>query len=165
MLVPLYFTWKVGGGLFTWIFFSLLSALPILIVFWTVASGLSPRRNEKAKFPGRPVEQYLHFRSQADQLKYRGKAKIPMETFHEMYFDGAVDFKGDALDILEHRHDWASFRFTWGLFRFFLTGMLPELIMHTRSQGEFRVGSFEAPFSPSLCATFFPLFFAFLSLL
>lgn len=58
-----------------------------------------------------------------------------METFHEMYFDGAVNFKGDALEVMEYRHDWASFRFTISLFRFFLTGMLPEVIMHTRSQG------------------------------
>lgn len=60
-----------------------------------------------------------------------------METFHEKYFDGDVDFKGDCLDVLEYRHDWASFRFTISLIRFFLLGMIPELIMHSRSQGEF----------------------------
>ena len=58
-----------------------------------------------------------------------------METFHEMYFDGQVDFNGDALEIMEYRHDWANFSFTAGLFRYFLTGMMPEVIMHTRSQG------------------------------
>lgn len=59
-----------------------------------------------------------------------------METFHEMYFDGDVDFNGDALDALEYRHDWASFRFTLSLCWFFFTGMLPELVMHTKSQGK-----------------------------
>jgi hypothetical protein len=59
-----------------------------------------------------------------------------METFHEMYFDGDVDFNGDALEVMEYRHDWASFRFTIGLIKFFLTGMIPEVIMHTRSQGK-----------------------------
>lgn len=58
-----------------------------------------------------------------------------METFHEMYFDGAVDFKGDCLEAMEYRHDWAAFRFTMSLYKFFLTGMIPEVIMHTRSQG------------------------------
>jgi hypothetical protein len=58
-----------------------------------------------------------------------------METFHEMYFDGDVDFNGDCLEVLEYRHDWASFRFTISLIKFFLTGMMPEVIMHTRSQG------------------------------
>ena len=133
--VPLYATWQIGGGIFTWIFVAILTTVPVLMIFWVLASSLSPRKNEKARFPGLPVEHYLHFRSEADRMKYRGKAKIPMETFHEMYFNQAVDFKGDALDVMEYRHDWASFRFTMGLFRFFLTGMLPELLMHTRSQG------------------------------
>jgi len=62
-----------------------------------------------------------------------------METFHEMYFDGKVDFKGDCLDVMEYRHDWASFRFTLGLFHHFFTGFIPEAIMHTRSQDEEQV--------------------------
>lgn len=138
-LIPLYFTWKVGGGLFTWIFFAALTSIPILMVFWIIASSMAPRKTEKVKYPGLPVEHYLDFHSEGDQYRYRGKAKIPMETFYEKYFAGEVDFKGDALDTLEYRHDWASFRFTWGLLSYFLTGMLPELIMHSRSQDEEQV--------------------------
>lgn len=119
----------------TFIFLASMTTIPILMVFWTVASSMSPRKNEKARLPGLSVDHYLDFKSEGDRTAYRGKAKIPMETFWEKYFDGDVDFKGDALDVLEYRHDWASFRFTWGLFRFFLTGMLPELLLHTRSQG------------------------------
>lgn len=59
-----------------------------------------------------------------------------METFHELYFDGKVDFKGDALETMEYRHDWANWKFTLSLFRYFFTGMIPEVIMHTRSQGK-----------------------------
>ncbi|KAI9819059.1 MAG: Sphingolipid C9-methyltransferase 2 [Thelocarpon impressellum] len=138
-LIPLYLSWKVGGGWKTSLFFAILTFLPILVTFWAVASTLSPRKNEKARFPGRPVEHYLHFHKEADRAKYRGRSKIPMETFHEMYFDGAVDFKGDALEVMEYRHDWANFSFTLSLFRFFLTGMMPEVIMHTRSQDEEQV--------------------------
>lgn len=58
-----------------------------------------------------------------------------METFHEMYFEGDVSFKGDCLEVLEYRHDWASFEFTISLFKFFLTGMIPEMLIHSRSQG------------------------------
>ncbi|KAI9808127.1 MAG: Sphingolipid C9-methyltransferase 2 [Sarcosagium campestre] len=137
--IPYYFSWNSGGGLKLALFYAVFTSLPILLSFWTIASSLSPRKNEKAKYPGRGVEHYLDFKSEADRLKYRGKSKIPMETFHEMYFDGAVDFKGDALDVLEYRHDWANFRFTLSLFRFFLTGMLPEVIIHTRSQDEEQV--------------------------
>jgi sphingolipid C9-methyltransferase len=133
--VPFYLAWKAGGGLKTTIFFALFTSAPLLSAFWVIASVISPRLNEKAKYPGRPVEHYLTFKKPEDQAKYHGKSKIPMETFQEMYFDGDVEFNGDALDILEYRHDWASFRFTYGLIKFFLTGMVPEVIMHTRSQG------------------------------
>ncbi|MCJ1408604.1 Sphingolipid C9-methyltransferase 2 [Ptychographa xylographoides] len=138
-LVPGYFAYKIGGGLLIWIFFALLTFLPILVAFWAVASRISPRKNEKVRYPGRPVEHYLHFRSEKARARYYGKNKIPMETFHEMYFDGDVDFKGDALEVMEYRHDWASFRFTISLFRFFLMGMVPEMLMHTRSQDEEQV--------------------------
>ncbi|EFY84331.1 cyclopropane-fatty-acyl-phospholipid synthase, putative [Metarhizium acridum CQMa 102] len=120
--VPYYLKWKVGGGLKTFIFFALLVDLPLLAAWWLVISTISPRRNEKAKLPGRPVEFYLDFKKEADRAKYRD-----------------VDFKGDCLEIMEYRHDWASFRFTIGLIKFFLLGMIPELIMHTRSQDEEQV--------------------------
>ncbi len=100
---------------------------------------MSPRKNEKARFAGAPIEHYLTFKKDIDRNKYRGKNRIPMETFHEKYFAGDVDFNGDALEVLEYRHDWANFRFTLSLFWYFLTGMLPEVIMHTRSQDEEQV--------------------------
>ncbi|RDW68495.1 hypothetical protein BP5796_09152 [Coleophoma crateriformis] len=137
--IPTYLAWKVGGGFKTTIFFALFTSIPVLTGFWYVASSFSPRKNEKVRFPGRPVEHYLTFKKEADKLKYSGKNKIPMETFHEMYFAGEVDFNGDCLEVMEYRHDWASFRFTFSLFRFFLLGMMPEVIMHTRSQDEEQV--------------------------
>ncbi|RDA91944.1 hypothetical protein CP533_1310 [Ophiocordyceps camponoti-saundersi (nom. inval.)] len=132
--VPLYLAWKVGGRFKTFVFFALIVDVPLLVAWWLAISAISPRRNEKAKLPGRPVEFYLDFKKEADRAKYRGSHKIPMETFHEMYFDGDVDFKGDCLDVMEYRHDWASFRFTIGLIKFFLLGMIPELIMHTHEE-------------------------------
>ncbi|KAJ8066467.1 hypothetical protein OCU04_005527 [Sclerotinia nivalis] len=137
--VPLYLSWKVGGGFKTTIFFGLITTIPILLAFWTVFSSFSPRKNEKAKYPGRPVEHYLTFKNEADKLKYSGKSKIPMETFHNMYFDGEVDFNGDALEVLEYRHDWASFKFTISLFKYVFFNFAPEVIMHTRSQDEEQV--------------------------
>jgi hypothetical protein len=135
--VPVWLAWKLGGGLKTTIFLSLCTSLPILAGFWLVVSSISPRRNEKARFPGRPVEHYLTFKKPEDKAKYQGRNKIPMETFYEMYFDGDVEFNGDCLEVMEYRHDWASFRFTIGLIKYFLLGMIPEVIMHTRSQGTF----------------------------
>ncbi|KAL7934520.1 cyclopropane-fatty-acyl-phospholipid synthase [Trichoderma chlorosporum] len=137
--VPFWLMWKVGGGFKTFIFFAIIFDLPILAGWWLTISAISPRKTDKAKLPGRPVEYYLDFKKEADRLKYRGTNKIPMETFHEMYFDGDVDFKGDCLEVMEYRHDWASFRFTVSLIKYFLLGMIPELIMHTRSQDEEQV--------------------------
>lgn len=129
-------SWKIGFGLKTAIFIALFTSIPILCAFWIITSALAPRKNEKAKYRGKPVEHYLTFKKQADRAKYHGKNKIPMETFYEAYFDGDVDFNGDCLEALEYRHDWASFRFTIGLCKYFVFSFIPEVIMHTRSQGE-----------------------------
>ncbi|OJJ42955.1 hypothetical protein ASPZODRAFT_136822 [Penicilliopsis zonata CBS 506.65] len=139
VVIPWYGARQVGGGFYTTIFFAIFTTVPILMVFWTVASSISPRKNEKAKYTGRPVEHYLEFKDENDRIKYRGKSRIPMETFYEKYFNGEVDFKGGALECLEYRHDWASFRFTMGLYKHFLFGFIPEMLMHTRSQDEEQV--------------------------
>ncbi|KAK0347214.1 hypothetical protein LTR59_001650 [Friedmanniomyces endolithicus] len=102
-VIPGYLAWKAHGGLFTWLFLASLTAIPILMAFWTLASTMSPRLNEKARYPGAPIEHYLTFKSDAHKAKYRGRNKIPMETFHEMYFAGDVDFNGDALEVMEYR--------------------------------------------------------------
>jgi hypothetical protein len=134
--VPAWLTWQLSGGFKTWVFFASCFSLPILGSFWIITSEYAPRKTEKARLPGRPIEHYLSFRKQEDRETYRGGKKIPMETFYEMYFNGDVTFNMDALEALEYRHDWCNFRFTFGLIKHFLFGMLPELIMHTRSQGK-----------------------------
>lgn len=142
--VPYYINKKIGLGFKTYIVLFLILALPILMAYWTVLSTYSPRLNDKVKLPGRPVGEYLEFHTDELVNKYvksnngQGK-KIPMETFHELYFDGNVSFKGDCLDILEYRHDWCEFSFTLSLFRFFLLGFIPEVIMHSKSQDEEQV--------------------------
>jgi sphingolipid C9-methyltransferase len=135
IVVPYFVSSKLGGGFKTWVFFLLITALPILMAFWTLSATLSPRKNEMARFPGKPIEHYLTFKTAELKEKYIGKTKIPMETFHEAYFKGEVDFNGDCLEALEYRHDWAQFKLTWGNYWFFLTGFLPEMIVHSRSQG------------------------------
>ncbi|KAJ5677314.1 uncharacterized protein N7477_002947 [Penicillium maclennaniae] len=139
IVVPWYLARQVGGGFYTTIFFAIFTTVPVLMAFWSISSTVSPRKTEKAKYRGLPVEHYLHFHSEHDRATYRGKSKIPMEVFYEKYFNGEVDFKGDALETLEYRHDWANFKFTMGLFKHFLFGFIPEMLMHTRSQDEEQV--------------------------
>lgn len=142
--IPYFFARKVGGGFKTWLFFTILGAIPIMMAYWTIMSKYSPRLNEKVRYPNRPVLDYLEFHTPELKAKYvdsnGGKGtKIPITTFHELYFDGKVSFKGDCLDILEYKHDWSSFQFTLSLFRFFLLGMIPEVIFHSKSQDEEQV--------------------------
>ncbi|ODQ64012.1 S-adenosyl-L-methionine-dependent methyltransferase [Nadsonia fulvescens var. elongata DSM 6958] len=137
--LPLYANWKFSGGFYTYFLFFALFFFPVLLSYWTIVSSYSPRLNEKVRLPGRGVEYYLDFHDSALAEKYKGDNKIPLETFQELYFDGKVSFKGDVLDVLEYRHDWATFRFTASLFKFFLFGMIPEVIMHSRNQDEEQV--------------------------
>lgn len=122
-------------GFKTWVFLALVLFLPILGPFWWLTSEFAPRKNEKAKLPGKPIEHYLKFNKAEDRDAYYGKKQIPIETFQEKYFDGELELNGDMLEILEWRHDWSKPRFTLGLIKHFLFGFLPEMIMHSRSQG------------------------------
>lgn len=127
----------MGGGFKTWVFLALLLALPILGPFWWLTSEFAPRKNEKARLPGKNIEHYLKFKKEEDRDAYYGKKKIPIETFQEKYFDGEIELNGDMLEILEWRHDWSKPRFTLGLIKHFLFGMIPEMIVHSKSQGMF----------------------------
>ena len=72
-IIPYYFSNKVGGGFKTWLFFAVLTAIPILAAFWSVASSFSPRKNEKAQVPGLPIEHYLTFKTEELREKYYGR--------------------------------------------------------------------------------------------
>ncbi len=137
--IPYLITRRIFGlGFYTWLFFTILLALPILVAYWTVLSTYTPRLNEKVKLPNRPIDYYLKFNNKQLEAKYKN-SKIPLETFQELFFNGEIEFKGDALDVLELKHDWATFNFTYSLFKYFLLGMIPEVIMHSRSQDEEQV--------------------------
>lgn len=127
------------GGIYTYVFLVLVCAIPILMAYWTIYSNFSPFLRDDVKLPGLPVEHYIDIKDPELKSKYFGHNKIPYEVFWEAYFDGKIDIKGDMLEVLEMRYDWCKFTFTRGLFKFFLLGMIPEVIMHSRSQDEEQV--------------------------
>lgn len=102
-------------------------------------SRYSPRLRDDVKLPNRPVEYYLTFKNDDDRARWSGRHRIPMRTFFEMYFNGEVDFNADCLEVMEYRHDWANFNFTWELFRYFLFTFMIDTLFHTRSQDEDQV--------------------------
>jgi hypothetical protein len=134
--VPCLLSWLLKSSWLLTGLIIVLTSFPLLASFWYFASRLTSRKNDKVKLPSRPVEFYLNFLKKADSMKYRGKNKIPIDTFQTLYFNGDVEFKGDCLEVLEYRHDWATFYFTLNIFKFFLLQFVPEMILHTRSQGK-----------------------------
>lgn len=49
---------------------------------------------------------------------------------------------------MEQRHDWATFNMTPELFKYVLTRLIPEVIMHSQSQDEEQVrGHYDRAFS------------------
>ncbi|KAJ7832206.1 sphingolipid C9-methyltransferase [Mycena leptocephala] len=94
------------GGFKTYLFMLVLTGVPTTVAYWAIMSTYGARKNDKNK--------------------------IPMQIFHDAYFEGKIDFKGDVLEILEQRHDWAKFTFTYELFRYVFLDFLPELIKQVR---------------------------------
>ncbi|KAJ3802132.1 sphingolipid C9-methyltransferase [Lentinula aff. detonsa] len=122
------------GGFKTYIFLLLLTGLPTTLAYWMVMSRIGSRKNEKVQLPGKNIEEYITIKDPELKKLYNGKQKIPMQVFHDAYFDGKIDFNGDVLEIMEHRHDWAKFVMTWSLLRYVLTVLIPDVITHSRQQ-------------------------------
>ncbi|KAH9830049.1 sphingolipid C9-methyltransferase [Rhodofomes roseus] len=124
------------GGFKTYLFLVLLLGVPVTFAYWTLMSMYGPRKNTKVALPGKDIEQYITIKDAELRDKFHGKEKIPMQVFHDAYFDGKIEFNGDVLDILEQRHDWAKMVFTPELFKFVLCNLIPDVVFHKRSQDE-----------------------------
>lgn len=95
----------------SWYFFLVaLFGVPVAVGYWTLMSYIGPRVNEKCILPGRGLDGYVTIHDVALKQKY--PFKMPMQVFHDAYFEGKIDFKGDVLEMMEYRHDWATFAFT-----------------------------------------------------
>ncbi|CCO36060.1 putative fatty acid methyltransferase [Rhizoctonia solani AG-1 IB] len=126
------------GGSGTYWFLVIVLGLPVTVAYWTAMSMYGARKNDKLAFPNRPQSEYFEFKDQAFQAEWEGK-KIPMQIFHDAYFEGKVDFKGDVLDTMEWRHDWAEFKMTPELFKYVFTVLIPDVVVHSHSQDEEQV--------------------------
>ncbi len=82
------------GGFKTYFFLTALLGIPITIAYWTLMSMFGPRKNEKVVLPGKDIEEYINIKDPELRARYHGKEKIPMQTFHDAYFDGKIDFNG-----------------------------------------------------------------------
>lgn len=133
-VVPWFIGRTLGGGWKTKVFIGLLTAVPILVGVWTFTSNMSPRIDDKARLPGRPIESYITFKNEALKRKYSGRTKVPLQDFSDMYINGDVEFNGDVLDTLEYRHDWSHFALTWAFMKFLFGTFARDVLMHSREQ-------------------------------
>ncbi|KAG8904238.1 hypothetical protein FRB99_002058 [Tulasnella sp. 403] len=127
------------GGFWTYFVLAVLLGVPVTVGYWTIMSYVGKRKNEKLTFPGKPIEHYITFHDPELKEKYSKGNKIPMQIAYDAYFDGKLSFNGDVLEVLEWRHDWAAFTFTWELFRYVLFTLIPEVIVHSPAQDESQV--------------------------
>jgi hypothetical protein len=85
------------GGFKTYIFLVILTGVPTTIAYWTLNSLYGSRKNEKIQLPGKNIEEYISIKDVELKSKYNGREKIPMQVFHDAYFDGKIDFNGGSL--------------------------------------------------------------------
>ncbi|KAF8950494.1 S-adenosyl-L-methionine-dependent methyltransferase [Flammula alnicola] len=114
------------GGFKTYLFMFFLCGAPTAVGYWAFNSIYGGRRNEKVVLPGKDIEEYITIKDPELKQVFKGKEKIPMQLFHDAYFEGKIDFNGDVLDIMEQRHDWAKMNFTLELFKYVFTVLVPS---------------------------------------
>ena len=90
------------GGTKTYIFLVVLLGVPVAVAYWTAMSIYGPRKNQKVQLPGRSIEEYITIKDPELKAKYFGKEKIPMQIFHDAFFDDKVDFNGSSLYSSTH---------------------------------------------------------------
>jgi len=84
------------GGFKTYVFLLVVSGLPTTIAYWTLMSNVGGRRNEKVVLPGKNIETYITIKDEVLKQLYKGRNRIPIQAFHDAYFDGKIDFNGSS---------------------------------------------------------------------
>jgi hypothetical protein len=69
--------------------------VPLTIGYWIVMSIYGKRKNEKVAIPAVNIEEFIITDDPELKAKYHDKEKIPMQIFHDAYFDGKYEFNGE----------------------------------------------------------------------
>lgn len=116
---------------------------PIAILYWTLNSIFPNQNPNEVQLPRNKPSSYFLIKdsklAQEFDADKPGTKRIPMQTWHDAYFDGKIELKRDMLEVLEYRHDWAAFHMTPALFKYVVTRLIPEVLLHTTSQDEEQV--------------------------
>jgi len=90
-----YFSFKTS-----YFFLLILTGLPTTICYWLFMSRLNFRVRENGILPGKDIEEYIVIKDESLKEKYNGQNKIPMQVFHDAYFEGKIDIKGSVSSSL-----------------------------------------------------------------
>ncbi|KAF8559484.1 hypothetical protein OG21DRAFT_1480825 [Imleria badia] len=98
------------------------------------------RKNHKVTLLSKEIE-YITINDLQRKALYHGREKIPMQVFHDAYFDDVFNCRlaCDVLDIMEQRHVWARMVFTPSSSIPSSHSFLPQLAVHAQSQDEEQV--------------------------
>lgn len=89
------------GGFYTYWFFVALLGVPVTVAYWTVMSLYGPRKNEKVVLPGKDASEYYEIKDPELKAQWgNGKDKMPMQIWHDAYFDGKIEPKGAFSSLL-----------------------------------------------------------------
>lgn len=88
------------GGFYTYWFLVALLGVPITVGYWMLMSRIGARVNERVSLPGKDIEEYIDIHDNELKMLYHKKNKIPMQIFHDAYFEGKIDFRGKPSFIL-----------------------------------------------------------------
>jgi len=138
---PFALTLLLGLALSWFPVLAVLLALPTFAVFNIVWARSAQAIRPQKGLPGKKIEEYFNIKDGSLKSAYNNRTKIPIETWFEAYAEGKMDLVpgADMLETLEARYDWASFTFTWGQAKFFLTQWIPETLWHSKKQDEDQV--------------------------
>ena len=78
------------------------------------------------------LSDYVVFADERLERRYRARL-LSMEELHEAYIEGSLDIP-DLAAFLDARTELVDFRITRGHLRFLVTRMLPEWLIHSKSQ-------------------------------
>lgn len=95
------------GGFKTYLFLLLLSGVPTAVGYWAIMSTYGSRKNYKVSQEGRGIDHYLVFHNPELKKLYGGpNNKIPMQIFHDAYFEGKIDLRPgiDHFELMENRY-------------------------------------------------------------
>ncbi|KAJ3046377.1 hypothetical protein HK097_000905 [Rhizophlyctis rosea] len=136
--VPVFIVFILGLPFSAVFFIGLITAVPVFAACNIIHAIVGAPKRPQTNLPGKKVEDYLEIKDAALK-QFSGKNKIPIVHFFENYFDEKIDIKGDMLDLLEARYDWAKFTWTVEQAKFFFTQWIPETLWHSRKQDEDQV--------------------------